>query len=1827
MKQFKLILSGLLSVIRSVFSAPFNVITPGRKRLTGWVFTTLLLVMASCLPVHAVQRNFQNNGFESIWGSLVGASNWCWVGQSTVPPWISNDTTADNGQCDTYNSGSSGTGNIIELWFNNFLGAPARSGNVLAELNANTASTLHQDVCMLQNEDVTWRLSHRGRDGIDRMQYYVGNTATGLVLDASTGNTGATAINACQSGSAVTTVNGCTQTTVNTWGDYGGSFKWLGPSAVTSINFQAISTSGGNLTVGNLLDEVYFYLKPVIEFSASDSSGLESVAMPASPKLHVVGTLTSPLNISVSIIGGTALLGTDYTTPGGAANFTVTIPVGTYSETDLLDTGIQIINDRVVNGNRTIVIQVLANSAYIISSSQTCGQDVNTVVTYTIIDDDASLRLIKNTIGGTGAFNYSLTNVDTDLVTAGNQTAASITTTTANTPVEFDANSGTGGTQPIVVATVGADVNITETVPSGWSVSGSCSVTGGSNPTGAPIAINTGGAVTIPAANVTAGSVMTCTYTNTKSLSLTKSFNTGTIGVGQTARLTYIITNPAGASAQTGLSFTDTFPANLVVATTPNVVNSCSGTTPAPAGGATAFVVTSVNAAPGTSTCTISVDVTSTAPGSYVNGAGQITAISPLLTNGVTNQTLNVVQAGLTKSFFPATINQGGTSTLTFTLVNGTGNPAQSGINFTDTLPTNVTVAGAPNITTTCPSGTGVVTASGGSGTIAVTGTTMSNTLAFCTISVDVTSNTLGGPYNNTSGSISGLARLTNNVVTSELTVQGANLTKSFSAGSIGVGQTARLTFAIQNPAGSGAKTGLSFTDAFPSGLVIAGTPNVVNNCGGTTPAPSGGATSFVVSSVNSAAGPSTCTIAVDVTSTTAASYVNGSGQITAISGMANNVTDQTLNVVPVALTKSYSPATVDVGSSSTLTFTLTNGSGNPAQTGLAFTDTFPAGLTVTAVSGISGTGCSGTPGRTASTFTLSGGAITSGNSICTFTATVRGDTAGTYNNVAGNISGSSSRINYSGVNSTLTVVTARPTLTKAYSTTTIAKGATSTLTFTITNSAGNGAKSGIAFTDTFPTGLTVTAVSALSTGCTSTPSPPSFTANSVTLAAGTMASGRASCTFTATVRGDTEGSYINTNANFSGQTNINTTATTATLAVYAPPTVTKSFGAISIPSGGNTTLTLTLTNPATNPGNLTTMQVIDNFPTGMTPLNTTITYGANTGCGTVTLTDAGGGGYGVNDTGIRFRATPAGPGAVCQVTINVDSSTVGYVTNTTNAPTATGPVALSGTAASAPLSIGAPTLTKAYSSTTIGSGSTSTLTFTITNATGSPAQSGIAFTDTFPSGLTITAVSALSTGCTSTPSPPSFTANTITLSAGTMASGRAACTFTATVRGDAGGTYVNNNAQFSGQTQINTSATTATLNVRQVSLNKAFSPTTIDQGGTSTLTFTLSNGTGNPAQNGINFTDTLPANVTVAGTPNITTSCPSGTGVITATGGTITVSGATMNNAQASCTITVDVTSNVPGGPYNNTSTNIGNTAHLTNSVTSSGLTVRAYPILTKAFGGTATIEVGQTNILTFTITNNVTNNIARAALAFTDTLPGAGGLTAGTTTPQCGGTVTVSGANNNILSFSGGSVAAGGTCTITATVNGVTAGSYINGPNNSSISGVSTTLSNGVTDQTLVVIAFPSITVIKSVQTYADPINATSSPKDIPGAVMLYTIQVINSGPGAVDINSTVITDPIPANTVMCVTSACNDTNPPVTFSCSAAPLCGLSFDAATDVTYSYQAGGGAPYVYPPTSPDGAGFDSNVKQVRVNPKGVFNGASGGNNSNFEIKFKVKIQ
>ncbi|AZH82480.1 DUF11 domain-containing protein [Plantibacter sp. PA-3-X8] len=105
----------------------------------------------------------------------------------------------------------------------------------------------------------------------------------------------------------------------------------------------------------------------------------------------------------------------------------------------------------------------------------------------------------------------------------------------------------------------------------------------------------------------------------------------------------------------------------------------------------------------------------------------------------------------LDKSFSPASVVAGETSTLTLTITNTEELAAKNGWSFTDALPAGLTIADG-SASTTCPSG--VVTAPVGGSSIDVTGNLTAG-LASCTVTVNVTSPEAGsfvnGPDNITS--------------------------------------------------------------------------------------------------------------------------------------------------------------------------------------------------------------------------------------------------------------------------------------------------------------------------------------------------------------------------------------------------------------------------------------------------------------------------------------------------------------------------------------------------------------------------------------------------------------------------------------------------------------------------------------------------------------------------------------------------------------------------------------------------------------------------------------------------------------------------------------------------------------------------------------------------------------------------------------------------------------------------------------------------------------------------------------------------------------------
>lgn len=129
---------------------------------------------------------------------------------------------------------------------------------------------------------------------------------------------------------------------------------------------------------------------------------------------------------------------------------------------------------------------------------------------------------------------------------------------------------------------------------------------------------------------------------------LDKAFSPTLILNGTTSKMTLTVTNTTDLMAKNDWFITDALPANLRIAAVPNVGGTCTQRTgaayavTAPAGG-TSVGITGGDLALGQTSCTITVDVTSTVNGTYVNGPANITTNL----NPPANASLEVIQPSI----------------------------------------------------------------------------------------------------------------------------------------------------------------------------------------------------------------------------------------------------------------------------------------------------------------------------------------------------------------------------------------------------------------------------------------------------------------------------------------------------------------------------------------------------------------------------------------------------------------------------------------------------------------------------------------------------------------------------------------------------------------------------------------------------------------------------------------------------------------------------------------------------------------------------------------------------------------------------------------------------------------------------------------------------------------------------------------------------------------------------------------------------------------------------------------------------------------------------
>ena len=96
-------------------------------------------------------------------------------------------------------------------------------------------------------------------------------------------------------------------------------------------------------------------------------------------------------------------------------------------------------------------------------------------------------------------------------------------------------------------------------------------------------------------------------------------------------------------------------------------------------------------------------------------------------------------------------------------------------------------------------------------------------------------------------------------------------LTKSFMPPMINAGQSTTLTFTLTNPPGNPGVSNVNFYDYLPSSLQVAAIPNVTGTCPNALMATMAmpGNTNVSVSSLQVPAGPSSCTVSVNITNKT----------------------------------------------------------------------------------------------------------------------------------------------------------------------------------------------------------------------------------------------------------------------------------------------------------------------------------------------------------------------------------------------------------------------------------------------------------------------------------------------------------------------------------------------------------------------------------------------------------------------------------------------------------------------------------------------------------------------------------------------------------------------------------------------------------------------------------------------------------------------------------------------------------------------------------------------------------------------------------------------
>jgi uncharacterized repeat protein (TIGR01451 family)/fimbrial isopeptide formation D2 family protein len=437
--------------------------------------------------------------------------------------------------------------------------------------------------------------------------------------------------------------------------------------------------------------------------------------------------------------------------------------------------------------------------------------------------------------------------------------------------------------------------------------------------------------------------------------SVTKTYSPRTIPVGGSSTLTVVLTNPANVDATLQQALTDPVnaPVSITTASTTTAPVSSSGSGTGTCA-STGIVVTGSGSVgfpngyiiPANRTCTLSVQVTSSTAGAFVNTIPVGTAAGGLRTRlGTSTVDLNAPSTADTLAVIdpiksvvlqndtaPTGVSVGDTLRYTITYSLPAGATTISNFQIWDILPAQVTKVGAAgtNVTVT-PTGAST-SASVNSNYTGASGATTSSLLATgatlaaggsIVVTIDATINTGTAPGvnidnparaegsglpavtgNGAAGGIPSDARNTaaaNNITQATNTTLGdptrvviafiaPTLSKTSNPQYIAPGQTSVFTLNLGNTNSSVLTLTQNLVDNLPSNIVLATPLAVSTTCGGTglVPAPIAGGTSVTLAT-GSTIPNGGCSVTLSVTSSTAGAYINTIPAGTAANGLNTN--------------------------------------------------------------------------------------------------------------------------------------------------------------------------------------------------------------------------------------------------------------------------------------------------------------------------------------------------------------------------------------------------------------------------------------------------------------------------------------------------------------------------------------------------------------------------------------------------------------------------------------------------------------------------------------------------------------------------------------------------------------------------------------------------------------------------------------------------------------------------------------------------------------------------------------------------------------------------